>query len=310
MSAWDEDLPEVSRWQPRAANHGTLGNSLMITCQIAQTRILARAEAEVRFNLDNFDSGAGVEDVVREELANLLPARYAVSSGIVSDRKGLTAGDCDLLVRDHIWSPIIKPGATSGSRRFHFPIEGIYAAAEIKQTLGLKELDMAMEKLVALSRLERPDNPYGHITENQHLQFLDRPERILNPLHTTVFAARLPSNTTFHEVVRRFGAINAKLDRNHMVKMLCVLGHGTAWYSVESGIPYNATYMTDRQEPLVLQINHGEPANSFYRFYVEVLGHLMRSVLGLVGVAHSYGEAPPKRDVLIYDGAAFNLSAD
>ena len=306
MSTWDEDLPEVTGWQPRAANHGTLGNSLMVTCQIAQARILARAEAEVRFNLDNFDSGVGVEDIVREELADLLPARYAVAPGVVSDRRGRTAGDCDLLVRDHIWSPIIKLGATGGSRRFHFPIEGIYAAAEIKQTLGLKDLDAVMAKLVTLSRLERPDNPYGHITENQHLQFLDRPEAILNPLHTTVFATRLRDDTTFDDVVHRFGAINARLNRSHMVKMLCILSHGTAWYSVESGSPYNATHMTDRQEPLILQINHGEPANSFYRFFMEILGHLTRSVLRLTDVASDYGEPPPTSDIRRFDGAAFN----
>ena len=77
------------------------------------------------------------------------------------------------------------------SRRYHFPIEGVYAAAEIKQTLGFEELDAAMKKLVTLSRLERPGNPYGHITENQHLTAFDRPGAMLNPLHTSVFATGL-----------------------------------------------------------------------------------------------------------------------
>ena len=210
---WDENLPDVGNWQPESSKQDTLSNALMITCQVAQKRIVSRAEAEITFNVRNFDSGSGVEDIVREELASLLPRRYSVDAGVLNDRNGNTAGDCDIVVRDPLWSPIIKPGATSESRRFHFPIEGIYALAEIKQTLGFTQLDNAMEKLVTVSRLNRPDNPYGHITENQHLQFLDRPGAILNPLHTTVFATRLQDSLTFDELACRFGAINALLGR-------------------------------------------------------------------------------------------------
>ena len=162
-----------------------------------------------------------------------------------------------------------------------------------------------MKKLVTVSRLERPDNPYGHITENQHIPMFDRPGAILNPLHTSVFATGLPADITFVEMVRRFGAVNAKLTRHDMVKMLCVLDHGTAWYSVAGGAPYNATYMTDRDQTLVLQVNdrEKEPKNAFYRFYNELHGHLTRSVLGMVNAVPKYGNPPPCRLVLTYKNA-------
>ena len=303
---WDQSLPDVSRWQPLSNNNDTLKNTLEITCQLAQHRITSRSKAEVRFNIFNFDSGSGVEDIVREELANLLPERYSVEAGIVNDRHGNTAGDCDLIVRDRIWSPVIKLGATSRSRRYHFPIEGIYAATEIKQTLGFEVLDAAMEKLVTLSRLERPINPYGHITENQHVANLDKPGAILNPLHTSVFATGLQDGITFSDIVQRFGTINAMLTRDNMVKMLCILDQGTAWYSVASGKPYNATHMTDRDEALVLQVNDREPANAFYRFYIELLLHLTRSVLGLANIAKEYGSPPPPRKIVNHQNAVFN----
>ena len=204
----------------------------MTTCQIAQKRIVAQMDAEIRFNVQNFDSGPGVEDIVREQLASLLPGRYALDAGVVNDRHGRTADDFDLLVCDPLWSPVIKPGATARSRRCHFPIEGLYAAAEIKQTLGPRELDEAMRKLVTVARLDRPENPYGHITENQHLLQYDLRNCLLNPLHTSVFATRLADGVEFATVAEHFGAINALLDRNHMVTMLCVLDAGTAWYSV------------------------------------------------------------------------------
>ena len=303
---WQKSLPDVNSWQPYDAKKKTLRNSLMITCQFVQERIVGRANAEIKFRVQNYDSGIGTEEIVREELGRLLPDRYAVSPGLISDRHGRTAGECDLIVRDPNWSPVIKPGATSQSRRFHFPIESVYEVTEIKQSIGRAELDAAMEKLVKVSRLDRPMNPYGHITENQHLTFLDRDGAMLNPLHSTILATRLPSRSTFDDVVYRFGQINSKLNRRDMVKMLCVLGHGTVWYSGESGNPYNATYMTDRGTPLIMQINRREPENAFYRYFVELLGHLNRSVLGLHDVTSVYGEPPPTREVRRFPEATFN----
>ena len=302
------ELPDVSKWLPDEAKEGTLRDALMLTCQFAQTRVAARVDAEIRFSRHGYDSGLDVEAIIREEMGKLLPNRYVVDQGFVSDRRGYSAGECDLLVRDHRWSPVIKPGATATSRRFHYPIEGIYAATEIKQTLGFAELDAAMEKLVVLSRLERPENPYGHITENQHIPILDKEGKILNPLHTTVLATRLKKGLSFDAVVERFAEINIRLNRDHMVKMLCVLDHGSAWYSVESGNPYNATYMWDRQSELVLQVNDQEPDNVFYRYFVELLGHLSRSVLGLGDVSNAYGRRPPLRRVLRHGDALFNNS--
>ena len=138
--------------------------------------------------------------------------------------------------------------------------------------MGFYELDAAMEKLVTVSRLERPDNPYGHITENQHIPMFDRPGAILNPLHTSVFATGLRDGITFVNVAKAFGAVNELLTRDNMVKMLCVLDKGTAWYSVASGSPYNATYMKDRHQTLVLQVNDKEPKNAFYRFTMNCKG--------------------------------------
>ena len=303
---WDDNLPDVSKWQPGDQNNETVSSALMVTCQMAQRRIIERAHAEIDFNLHNFDSGGGIEEIIREELSDLLPSRYSVDCGVISDRIGRNAGDCDLIVRDRIWSPAVKPGATKESRRVFFPIEGVYAASEIKQTLGFDQLDDAMRKLATISRLNRPQNPYGHITENQHLEFLDKPGFLLNPLYTAVVATRMQKGVDFTDVVKRFGAINSSLDRDHMVKMLCVLGYGTAWYSVETGSPYNADYMRDRNQSLILQVNNKEPRNSFYRFFVELFGHLNRSVLNLLHISLEYGHPPPNREVIPYPSAVFN----
>ena len=104
----------------------------------------------------------------------------------------------------------------------------------------------------------------------------------------------------------RFGAINAMLHRNHMVTTLCVLDAGTAWYSVESGSTYDADFMRDRGQQLLLQVNAMEPDYAFYRWYVLLASHLTRSILGFSNVFHAYGNPPPPRSTRCYPEAAFN----
>ena len=214
---WNDEPPDVSKWQPRSHREATLSEALLMSCQAAQGRILREAEIERSFNLDSFDSGPGLEDLVRQQLSNLLPDRYSVDAGVVNDSQGRTADDCDIVVRDRIWSPPIKLGATATSRRFHFPIESVYCAVELKQTLGFSQLDKAMEKLVTISRLSRPINQYGHITENQHLEFLDKEGHTLNPLRTVIMGTRISDGVTFEELALRFGRTNSCLNRDEMV---------------------------------------------------------------------------------------------
>ena len=151
---------------------------------------------------------------------------------------------------------------------------------EVKQTLGFEELDSAMEKLVKISRLQRPENPYGHITENQHIRSFDEPGHILNPLHTTVLGTRLKSGLSFSDIALRFGKINSNLNRSEMVTALCLLDQGVAVYLTEEEPSHyvQASYMWDRQDPLVMGI-YDEPDKAFHMLFIHLLGHLTRSVL-------------------------------
>ena len=91
-----------------------------------------------------------------------------------------------------------------------------------------------------------------------------------------------------------------------MVTTLCVLDAGAAWYSVESGSPYDADFMRDRSENLILQCCATDPDSTFYHWYALLTAHLTRSVLGLSGVFRGYGCTPPARSVRHYPNAVFN----
>ena len=233
-----------------------------------------------------------MEDLIRRELSQLLPDRHSAHAGVVNDRDGRTAGDHEVLIRNRLWAPEVKLGATPESRRSHYPIESIYSAMEIKQTIGYSELDQAMGKLVRLSRLNQPDNPYGHITDNQHITKLDREGFILNPLLTVVLGTRMQQGITFRDVAMRFGHINAELSRDEMLRELCVFDEAVAMYMVQhdSSSFAEAEFMRDRQGKLVMAVYGQEPDKAFYLLLIHTLGHLTRSVLQVYDLQRHYGD--------------------
>ena len=305
---WNENLPDPSDWLPKSdpETKQTLTQALRLTCGAAQQRIIQEAKIERSFNIYQFDSGVGLEDIVRRELRRLLPSRYDVSPGVLNDASGATVGDCDVLINNGMWAPVIKLGATEESRRIHFPIEAIYAIAEIKQTLTNRVLDRAMEKLVTAARLDRPNNPYGHITENQHLEYLDKEGNILNPLFSVILVAGISNRVKFDDLAYRFFAINRQLRRDEMVKMLCVLDRGVAYYSVRSKntTSVSADFMRDRFQKLSETIYDENRSDCFYRFYTELLGHLTRSVLSVHELAGKYGGENPQVRYVTVDPSA------
>ena len=44
---WDEELPDVSSWQPQSKNNVTLSKALEVTCQLAQ--IASRVDQRQKF---------------------------------------------------------------------------------------------------------------------------------------------------------------------------------------------------------------------------------------------------------------------
>ena len=304
---WNDSLPDVGKWQPKSEKSETLSAGLEMTCQAIQSRIINEADIEEGFRINNFDVGPGLEDIVRQELSKLLPERYSVEAGVVNDQNGGTADDCDVLITNRIWAPVVKLGATPASRRVHFPIEGIYSVIEVKRTLAFEKLDEAMKKLVQVSRLFRPKRSYGYLTENQHIRDLDKEGYILNPLWTTVLATKLQEGIDFRDVARRFGQINACLNRDEMVKNLYVLGHGAAWYSPADGSAGDATFMWDRHKPIQLKCSEQKPENVFHVFFVQLVGHLTRSILRVDELHKSYGAKElPQSESLPIEKAIYN----
>lgn len=291
MSKRVSSIPDTSGWQPREDAANTLQNAFAKRCLGVERLIRIRSQLERQMNIDNFDAGPGIEDILREELRKLCPSRYSIDYGVINDSRGQTGGDLDLIVFNGLWFPQVKAGATPYSRRAHYPIEGIYAVGEIKQTLDPESLDASMKKLVTCHRLGRPIIPGSRIVENREIT--RRSSGISNPLYSFIIATELGQGIDLDEIAKRFFDINKTLKRLEIVRCLCVLGHGTIIWGIKD-IQINgiapALFMGDLNEPICpIMQRFPNVESALYPLILNLLLHLFHSVLAPEDFAANYG---------------------
>lgn len=306
---WDANLPDTSKWVPGKNSAETLSALFFKRCQHIEQKITLHAKLERETNVYNFDSGIAVEEIIREELRKLCPQRYSVRVGVINDRYGSTAGECDIVIVNDIWFPSIKEGTTEASRRFHFSIEGVYGVLEVKQALDYNSLDEAMEKLVICHRLYRPSTEKDRLIENR--TFSECPHGTTNPLFSAIIATDLRPGVSMDSLVNRFFAISKTLKRKELVRGLCVLGKGTVlWGFNNDGREIKpALFMRDLDKPLVpvyVRTENGDSA--FYHLIVHLFTHLYHSVLAAEDIVAVYGQMSP--NIKIPADASVKLEPD
>jgi hypothetical protein len=288
-------IPDTAAWQPRQDAANTLKEIFYKRCLHIESLIINKSQQEKDLNVDNFDSGPGVEDIIRDELSKLLPGRYSIKKGTLNDRNGFTSGDQDIIIFNDFWFPNLKAGATIESRKFHFPIEGAYAVGEVKQTLTIESLDNAIEKLVRASRLERPTTGRNRVIENKQLEGCEH--GFTNPLYTFIIAVSLEPGLVIDDVFLRFFEINKQLKRNEIINCVCILKEATInWmyfdnYSKEFRPAFFSNPDEDLNSPIVPVLVPVDQVRKsvFYDFITNLTTHLYNTILGAEDLAVAYG---------------------
>jgi hypothetical protein len=285
---------DTSSWQPRKDASESLKDIFYKRCLHAEMLILSKVKQEKEYNIDNFDSGLGVEDIIRAEISNILPERYHVTKGVINDRNGYTSGNHDIVIFNKLWFPFLKSGATVESRRYHFPIEGVYALGEIKQCLTTETLQNAMKKLIIAKRLERPKTGRNRVIENRELSSCEH--GFTNPLFTFLIAAETDENTEIDTIFQTFFDINKQLKRHELVNCLCILQKATiVWsYYDETTNSYSPAYFydvdRDLSSPLIpMLLSVDQSRKGAFSDLLTILGtHLYNTVLGAEDIAVAY----------------------
>ncbi|MCI0357604.1 MAG: hypothetical protein L0211_03850 [Planctomycetaceae bacterium] len=301
------ELPNCAEWVPRTSATETLQSAFLSRCLAVERLIKLRADSERGMNIDNYDSGIGLEDVVREELRKILPTRYSIDSGIAVDRDGRTSGDHDVIVFSDFWFPQVKAGATPASRRAFFPIEGAFAVGEIKQTLDYDTFDEAMRKLVVAHRLTRPPTFAMRTVENRESCACSH--GLSNPLYSFILAINLSDNLSFEKVIDRFYDINRQVKRHEVVRALCVLGHGAVVWGYRDphlgGLTPALFMMEDLYLPLVpMYFRADDIQSSIFALLSNLMLHLFHTVLAAEDIPALYGTSSravkgPKSDDIV-----------
>ena len=229
----------------------------------------------------------------------LLPARYTVTPGVVIDRNGNNCGDCDLVVANRFWAPLLKYGATNESRRVHIPVEAVYSVIEIKQTLTENSLDQAMEKLVMYKGLERDRSEYGRLVENHVIEEFDEKveDGSLNRRFDAILAVSCEEERV-EELVSRFFKINEQLEPRLQVNALAILGEGFACYVFqgpdddymphlypESDMAYFYGWKPRSISPFYIKSSH----DTLFHLYSNLQHHLFLTVLNFRWIKLLYG---------------------
>jgi hypothetical protein len=303
-------LPDTSSWRPRAPNSSlAIPQALAARCRSAEEAICQRSFAERVSSIDGFDSGAATEDIVRDSIRNLLPMRYHTTAGSVVDSLGCTAGDVDVVIFNSHWFPEVHAPATKSTRRRLLPYEGVYAVGEVKQTLTLRSLDEAMEKLVKCHRLSRSATPRSRLVENRDI--VSRESGLSNPLYSFIVGVTTTEN--IQHVLERFYEINRSLKRLEVVRALCVLNQGSVvWATTDSeGVVRPALFMSkDLLHPIVpAYFPTSTQGGAFYTLVENLLLHLFHSVLSPEDVVSRYGAAALGK-VKVPDSPSIQLPPD
>lgn len=286
----DGSVPDVAGWLPRKQDTGTLSSAFSRRCALGEEYLLRQLAHEREMSIDSFDSGLPFEAAVREEVGRLLPRRYTSAAGTLVDRRGFSAGQCDIIVFNSLWFSVVNAPTLTTPARLLIPVEAAYAVGEVKQSLNSKSLDDAMEKLVTCHRLHRPPTFANRLVENRESDGCTH--GLTNPLFSFVFAGRADADD-FQSLIGRFYDINKKLKRLEVVRFLCVLGAGAVGWAyvdpVHKDIRHALFMKADLFEPVFPAFCRSDKKSPLFSLAQALQLHLYHSVLGPEDLATAYG---------------------
>jgi len=183
----------------------------------------------------NLEKGLGNEQALRSILGTVLPRRLAVTKGKLINEHGDTSKQIDIIVYDALNCPVLF---TDENANQILPIQGAYAAIEVKTTLDSTKLKDAFDNLFSVYRLADRKN----LSTNDFV--------IMCPPFLKVFAfnsaMKLPTLLQ-HDIQlrdhfpvfvstkhysKRSPAFETRTGHHYMVDEICVFNEGQVYHSL------------------------------------------------------------------------------
>jgi len=148
------------------------------------------------------------EDYFQEFLREVLPSRFGVSTGFVVSHDGQRSDQQDVIIYEHIATPVLQPGA-------RFPIhlvESVHVVVEVKTELDKGELKDCVQKARSVKSLKKTGIvPGWYVGEHA----------VTPPVLGTAFArSARPSIKSLTENLHKF---NQEAGKGQELDLICIL---------------------------------------------------------------------------------------
>ena len=171
------------------------------------------------------DSGTEAEEILKAFLADRLPKRFGIGSGIVIGPEGAISRQTDLIIYDALNSPIYR----AGKKTQIIPRDNVAVVVEVKSKLSKDQLKDAAEKIASVKCM-----PARPLTE------LDQPvtQSALVNSSTLGVVFAYDAYTSLETLAENLKEINEHKHSREWIDFVVVLNKGTIGYAVQ--LPFSS----------------------------------------------------------------------
>ncbi len=268
----------------------------------AGVQLLAEFQEIRQCNPHAGDSGTEAEEILKKFLADRLPKRFGIESGIVIGPEGAISRQTDLIIYDAMNSPIYRVGRKTQI----VPRDNVAVVVEVKSKLSKDQLVDAADKIASVKCM--PARPLSEMDQ----PVTNGPMANSSTLGV-VFA--YDAYTSLETLAENLREINERRHSREWIDLVIVLNKGTIGYAVQ--LPFSAGMkgwyggQTSHDIPSFPVYIH-EVINKNYdlalnEFFLRIMAHLafFRKVtpLDFEGIL-----GKQERSVVTIQGYQFNLA--
>ena len=198
--------------------------------------------------------GESRENILRDSIKQLLPQKFSVGTGIITDIQGTQSKQQDFFIYDAFNSPIFLNMHPSSI----IPVESVYATVEVKSTLNKETLRQSIENIKSVKQLDINVLENSFFVPHYH-----------NFILGTIFA--YTSDSSIETVVKNVDEICKTVPKENPPSMICIFDQGLIVNVPKDGIRQVEIIPTAKTTWGIIKNNK---ELNFYLFYLILQQHL------------------------------------
>lgn len=202
--------------------------------------------------------GSCRENILREYIRQLLPQKFAVGNGIITDVNGTQSKQQDFFVYDAFNSPVFLHMESSCI----IPVESVYATVEVKSILTKETLKQSIENIRSVKQLDVTVLKNSIFFPNQY-----------NFILGTVFS--YSSDSAIETVAQNIDELCREIPKEQQPSVICILDKGLIVNILKERV---REIVTIPSESTTWGVIKNTKEINFYLFYLILQQHLNTTI--------------------------------